>query len=424
MRVAVAGESIYDSCGLGYFLASGVRWLAKLNPTWEFHVVVRMRFNLKYGDLLGASNIILHVWDETPTLKWLQQNIKVRGCEYAIRFAKKYIPITSWRAKMGDLCAIWKSLPTFDVIWVPHFDIGSRQWPILYTDEFTKIPILFTIHDIHPVFYPNDWSSHALSNFYKGFVPFAKRCSRIITHSNFQKLAITDHLGIYPDKIMLTCEPPLMEQITLVGNDHVEEDMVLLRSRYSIVGPYFLYPGSTGFTHKNHIRLLLAWHKLKSIMRQDCPVLVCTAQGQHWPVLKTLIEALELQKYVIFTDIVLLEHLAALYRRCTFVIVPTLYEGGGSGPVAEGILSGKPVISSAIPPIKEQLHAYGITGVSFFDPTDISTIVDTVKIAWNNRTKLEEQAEKDQKRLAMISSSLWEKWAAVYSREITQLSVC
>jgi glycosyltransferase involved in cell wall biosynthesis len=418
MRVAIAAEPIRCPSGLGHFLATGLKWLASLNPTWEFHVVVRAQFASMYRDSIGM-NVKFHTWDETPTVSWLRRNVKVWGRERVIRFMKS-MPFASWLVQMEDLRAIWKSLPAFDVIWIPYFDIISRQWPVLYENGFIKHPVLLSILDIHPVFYPGDWGLEALTNFYEGFVPFAKHCSRIITHTDFQRSAITKHLGINSDKISMVYLPPLLDQDILLGTNETDYALTLLRYKYGIKKPYLLYPGSGGFTHKNHKGLLLAWHDLKSRMRNDCPILVCTGKDR-WSDWKALIKALDLKEYVIFTDLVSVERLSILYKLCTFVIVPTLYEGGASGPVLEGVLSGKPVLCSRIEPIEEQLDAYGVSGVNFFDPADPGTIADVVQKVWYNQRELKDRAKKDQENLARTVPSLWENWATVYSRELAQI---
>ena len=248
-----------------------------------------------------------------------------------------------------------------------------------------------------------------------------KRCSRIITHTNFQKSAITKHLGVSSGKISTAYLPPLLDQDTLLRTREVYYAPTLLRYKYGINRPYLLYPGSGGFTHKNHKSLLLAWHDLKSRMQNDCPMLVCTGKDR-WSTWEALIKTLDLQQQVIFTDLVPLEQLSILYQLSTFVIVPTLYEGGASGPVLEGVLSGKPVLCSRIEPIVEQLDAYGVSGVTFFDPEDPGAIADVVESAWHNQRELENKAKKAQEHLAKILPGLWKNWAAVYSRELAQLA--
>jgi alpha-1,3-rhamnosyl/mannosyltransferase len=293
---------------------------------------------------------------------------------------------------------------------------------VLYENGFIKHPVLLSILDIHPVCYPGDWPQETLTNFYEDFVPFARRCNRIITHTNFQRSAIAKHLGIDSEKISITYLPPILGQDVLLCTNGLDCALTLLRYKYGIKSHYILYPGSGGFTHKNHKGLLLAWHALKSRMQKDCPMLVCTGKGHRWPELKALIEELELQEYVMFTDLVSLEHLSILYQLSKFVIVPTLYEGGASGPVLEGVLSGNPVLCSRIEPIAEQLDAYGVTGVTFFDPADPSAIADVVERSWRNQRELKDQAEKDQEHLIATISILWEEWARVYSTELANLA--
>ena len=123
-----------------------------------------------------------------------------------------------------------------------------------------------------------------------------------------------------------------------------------------------------------------------------------------------------------FTDTVDTATLTKLYQSCAFVIVPTLYEGGGSGPVAEGLMSGKPVICSRIPPIEEQLNAYGVDlyngGATFFAPDSVGSIVQAIESVLQGLPELEIQARKTQSLLRTAPPKLWEEWAVFYSEQL------
>jgi len=425
MRVGVVAETIVPASGLGHFLGIGLRWLAKRNPNWEFDVVARTDFAKQYQALAENENIVFHIADETPTLRLLQRYVRVRGRDYLIGLLANHLPFESWRAQMGNTHTLWESLPEFDVVWVPHFPVTTSHWPLLYEEGFSKGPVLLTIHDLQPLFYPNDWLQYAMMNFYKTFVPFARRCHGIITHTNFQKTGITKYLGITADKVRVTPVPPILDQEALPDVDNLDDAISLLSRQYGITIPYLFYASSTGFSHKNHVGLLLAWRELQSRMQTDCPMLVCTkggGAGRRGRVLEELVATLGLQEHVVFTGSVPMEHLSMLYRLCTFVISPTLYEGGGSGPVAEGILLAKPVLCSRIPPIEDQLHAYGTTEVTFFDPTNADAIAEAVQTAYHSQSELMDQAKKAQKQLFAAIPKLWEEWTTVYTRELIRVS--
>jgi glycosyltransferase involved in cell wall biosynthesis len=144
---------------------------------------------------------------------------------------------------------------------------------------------------------------------------------------------------------------------------------------------------------------------------------VCTVKGHLWPVIKSLIEALDLEDTVIFTDTLDMVDLATLYNCCLFVIVPTLYEGGGSGPVAESLMVGKPVICSNIPQINEQMDAYRCKVITF-DPTSISSITETTEWTLRNLDHLQSQATENRERLLLDIPQLWSDWTSFYSKQL------
>jgi glycosyltransferase involved in cell wall biosynthesis len=61
------------------------------------------------------------------------------------------------------------------------------------------------------------------------------------------------------------------------------------------------------------------------------------------------------------------EAYCSLLRRSWALVMPTLAEGGGSGPVYEAILCGIPVLCSDLPVLREQMERLGAQ-VLWFDP--------------------------------------------------------
>lgn len=103
------------------------------------------------------------------------------------------------------------------------------------------------------------------------------------------------------------------------------------------------------------------------------------------------------------------------------MIIPTLYEGGGSGPVAEAIITGKPVVCSRIPQIEEQIRAYGLDpndGVTFFSPESVDSVVQATESVIQRLSTLESQARMRQGLMLSLTSKLWDDWAAFYAEQI------
>jgi glycosyltransferase involved in cell wall biosynthesis len=425
LQVVIAAENIPGTgAGLGYFLLNAVGRLAEARPDWQFKVVASSSFR----DLsrTGLPNVEVIFWDGTflqrTAISFLMRFFPGNYAEAGVRLLSRLVPFSLLKRKYGNLKEIYHSLGDADVIWLPHFAIGTGgRFSSLNNLSKARAPVLFTIHDIHPVFFPDDWPQDALDSFWNGFANFARQSRRVVTHSQFQRSAILEHLKIAPDKVVVTPCPPLIGETQLLEK-YSQTDMADTLVRYNISLPFALYPGSGGHTHKNHTRLLLAWAQLKDKLGEGCPALVCTAKGHLWPALKALVDALGLQGNVIFTGTVDTATLAKMYQSCAFVIVPSLFEGGGSGPVVEGLISGKPVVCSRIPPIEEQLRAYGVDldngGVTFFTPDSVDSIVQAVEVALQRLPELETQARNTQSSLLTVPAKLWREWAEFYSEQL------
>jgi glycosyltransferase involved in cell wall biosynthesis len=427
LRVIIAAENIPGlGTGLGYFLQRGVRQLAESQPQWRFKIVASSSF--QELNKIEMPNLNIVFWDDTR-LQCATTKLVSRFSPYASYgnyMLSRFMPSQWLKAKFGNLKALYRCMGDADVVWLPHYAIiGGHRFSSGYNLSSMRVPILFTIHDIHPVFFPDDWDAESRRVFWNEFVPFAERSQCIITHSQFQRESIIEHLKIEPKKVAVTPCPPLIDAAQLLKKYDQTETAAILSS-HGISRPFALYPGSGGHTHKNHTRLLLAWAELKRRLGTQCPMLICTAKGHLWPSLKSLIDALGLQENVTFTDNVDTITLTKLYQSCAFVIVPTLYEGGGSGPVAEALISGKPVVCSKIPPIEEQLKTYGLdlsnSSVTFFKPDSVDSIVQATESAIQRLPELEMQAPKAQELLLSLSSKLWEDWGVFYSEQIRAIA--
>jgi glycosyltransferase involved in cell wall biosynthesis len=428
LRVVIAAENIPGTgAGLGYFLWNAVGKLAEAQPAWQFRVVASSSF--QQLRTITAPNVKVIFWDDTVLQRAVNKTLTGHflGRYSAMgKYLLRHLMPSQWlKGKFGNLKALYRSLSDTDVIWLPHFAVIGGPFSSYSSLSAMRAPILFTVHDLHPVFFPDDWSLEDQSNFWNGFVPFARRSQRIITHSQFQKSAIVEHLKIDPDKVLVTPCPPLIDGTQLLKR-YEQDAIASVLAKHHIRTPFALYPGSGSHTHKNHTRLLLAWAEVKSRLGSTCPMLVCTARGHLWPALKALVDALELQNEVIFTDTVDTATLARLYQSCVFVVVPTLYEGGGSGPVAEALIAGKPVICSKIPPIEEQFKACGVGlmngGAVFFKPDSVGDIARAVESVLTKIPELETQARQTQSRLLTLLPDLWREWARFYSQQLSILA--
>lgn len=423
LHIVVAADNIPGlGGGLGYFLDSAIDALASAKPTWRFTIVACSSFR----ELSAKSlpNVRTQYWDDSGlqrlSRRLLGKTLAANEIQPALYRSSQLMPTDFLKAQLGNLKSYYRGLQSADVIWVPHCGIGDERSSLNRNLPADGPKILLTIHDIHPVFFPEDWPGEQMNRFRSDFIPLARRANRIITHTRFQKQAIATHLNVDQDNILVTPIPPSLAFADTQTGNGSNQDSSFNTADVHYNKPFVLYPGSTGHTHKNHTRLILAWADLRDRLGDACPRLICTAKGHLWPSLHALIAALSLKDKVVFLDTVSTDSLRWLFSHCLFVIVPTLYEGGGSGPVADGILAGKTVLCSDISVIREQMEAYGITddGPVFFCPESIGAISAAAESALQSGSQLEAAARTNQAKLRSRMHSLWEEWAHFYCAAI------
>jgi glycosyltransferase involved in cell wall biosynthesis len=103
-----------------------------------------------------------------------------------------------------------------------------------------------------------------------------------------------------------------------------------------------------------------------------------------------------------------------LYQNCCFVVIPTLYEGAGSGVLTDALTIGKPVLCSKIPQILEQIHNYKDIEVLLIEPESVQDITDKLEYAWRDLTDLTRRASNNSEILSRSYSFSWHKWAEVH----------
>jgi glycosyltransferase involved in cell wall biosynthesis len=369
IKIVIAAEPLQNGAGLAMFLLDTVALFAQTRPDWQFTLLTLSDFS-DAALLERYPNVKVIFCDRLGWRGYLSKALpKFRGRERLLDLLAERSPAGFLKKQFGSLEETWKNLAPYDAVWVPHFAISQNRWPALYKPGTIKSPVLLTIHDLHPAVFPEEWKSRPqmLDNFWQTFRPFAQKAEAIITHSNFQKVAIARHFSIPPQKISVAYLPLPMNE--LLTRDYSEKETREVLTELKITRPYIFCPMSQVTAHKNHLRTIEAWGTVISSLGDKTPQLVFTAAGrpEHQRMFAEEIGKRGLKGRVIFTGTVSREKLAVLYRSCQALLSPTLYEGGGSGPVMEAVMAGRPVICSDIPPIREQMSRFGLSAI-YFDP--------------------------------------------------------
>lgn len=228
-------------------------------------------------------------------------------------------------------------------------------------------PSVVTFYDLQVFENPNAFC--AIKRVYlQAMMKYAVRhATRLFPMSYTTAHALRQNLGAKRERISVI--PAIVS--TIFQPTSVERT-AKFRSKYGLPAEFWLYVAHF-YPHKNHLRLLRAYHRLKE-MGFNCWPLVL--RGDDHGVLSEVIQMvqeLELQKSVIFIPRLEEGELPSLYSSATALVFPSLYEGGAM-PVLEAMACGCPVIAAKIPLLEE----YRTDVISLFDPLDVGSLADAM----------------------------------------------
>ena len=209
--------------------------------------------------------------------------------------------------------------------------------------DVTDVPAAATIHDVQHEFFPQ-FFPRAEVLYRKAMYARTARRSRIV-------IAISEHVaGTLRDRLR-----PADVRVIPLGLDHDR-----FRPGDEPREPFLLYPANR-WPHKNHARLLDAF----GLLRRERPELrlVLTGAGHEGPAR----EGVEIRGRVS------LDEVAALMRRASALVFPSLYEGFGLPPL-EAMACGCPVAAADIEALRETTGG----AARLFDPHSAEAIAAAV----------------------------------------------
>lgn len=259
-----------------------------------------------------------------------------------------------------------------DVFYSPSF------MPPLYS----RIPFVFTIHDLMHLFYYTPW--HRL--YYQQVIArLATRAKQIITVSDFSKGQLVDLLGI--DERL----------ITVVYNgvdDRYRENTDVFQWEV----PYFLYVGNRR-KNKNLPAMLTAF--ARASIPSDFMFFLSGHMDED---LSVLIGQLGISRRVRFLGRIPEENLPALYKGAYATFFVSLMEGFGL-PIIESMATGTPVLTSTAGPLPEVAGDAALC----VDPRNEDAIAAGIETLVNDRTRYDTLKNKGLVRAAQFT---WDNTAA------------
>lgn len=225
---------------------------------------------------------------------------------------------------------------------VIHHGVGTAPF-------FKAAPTAVTIHDIQYRHYPENFVKLKRA-WLSVNVPFTLRRSDVVcVPSEYVRSDLISSLGAAPDRVKVV---PFGSE-NLFGTQGAE-DPEIVRRRYRLDRPFFIYPSRT-YPHKNHHMLIQAF---ASVDEEIDMVLT----GASW-FLDRDVEAasrrLGLTGRVRHLGLIPRRDLGGMYRAALALVYPTRFEGFGA-PVLEAMSLGCPVIAADVTAVPEVVGDSGI----------------------------------------------------------------
>ena len=311
-------------------------------------------------------------------------------------------------SQVNDIIIPEKPLKLTSAIGIPqavkNADIDILHVPVHWYNQITpfvfnrKIKKVLTLHDLTPILFP-EMHTRETNLTWKSSLKFIKNRTNIIICDSVSTKNDCINLLNIPEKRLKVIPLAADEQYKPLNNKELIHDE--LKIEYNIDYPFILFVGTLE-KRKNVPTLLKSFYKLKKT-KLDHKLVIVGGKGWKYTKIFDLIEELNLQDDVVFTDYVSDEYLVKLYNAADLFVYPSLYEGFGLPPL-EAMACGCPVITSNISSLPEVVGDAGM----MIDPNDIDGLTSAMlKILTDNELR-EELSRKSLDRAKMFS---WKKTA-------------
>jgi glycosyltransferase involved in cell wall biosynthesis len=263
----------------------------------------------------------------------------------------------------------------------------------------TPCKSVVTIHDCIHLRFPQYLPNRLGYAYARSFLWFAThRSNRIVTVSEASKRDILEYFRVPAEKIDVIYNG-IDERF---GNPPPEEDVVRVRERYQLDGPFILYAGNIK-PHKNIGRLIEAFHMLrtKGTEFDSVKLVIIGDEIAKYASLRHAVHRYKLHKHVRFFGFVPSTTLAILYRLAAVFVFPSLYEGFGLPPL-EAMASGTPVITSNVSSLPEVVGDAAV----LIDPLQPEEIADALRRVLSDANL---RADLRQRGLARARQFSWER---------------
>lgn len=269
-----------------------------------------------------------------------------------------------------------------------HPGLEVLYCPILEFPFVPRVPLVVTVHDLHPIYFPRQFGL-AAKHFRFSLDLLPKVARRIIVPSEFVKGELLKVIRIDSDSVDVVPNGYNAELFKPADGERKEEFL----QRYGIPGRFILFVGSH-FPYKNIKSLIKAFNEIKDRISHSL-VLVGKKELSSGP--------LQQDERISYLDYVPNDELPKFYSFADALVHPSLAEGFGM-TVLEAMACGTPVISSNRGSLPEVMGDAGI----LFDPDDEASLAGSILRVLNERGLREELVKKG---LNHVKKYSWDRTA-------------
>lgn len=265
----------------------------------------------------------------------------------------------------------------------------------------TGMPTIYNPHDLQHLHFPEFFTKQEIASRERTWRAGCTYSKAVVTESVWIKEDIRQRYGLEKEKMYAILWGSPTEHYEAITSEMLAET----KRKFRLNSPFALYPAQT-WPHKNHTRLLNAFSLVRKEKGFDLK-LVCTgSKNFFWPDIKHHLDELSLGDHVSFPGFVTSVELKALYRLASFMIFPSLFEGGGF-PILEAFREGVPVATSSVTSIPE----YAGDAVLFFDPNSVESIAKALERMYADPSLREDLVKRGSDRIKLFS---WDRTARSY----------
>lgn len=234
--------------------------------------------------------------------------------------------------------------------------------------DMVGFPGVLTIHDLQHLHYPQFFSEAEYEERERLYRESAERAAHVICISEFTRQHVHRQYGIPLEKMSAVWNIPSRN----VWHPLKESTKVAMLERMGLKGQFFFYPAHC-WPHKNHERLVEAFHRITSELPGDLKLVMTGNPFPEDHPAVALIRDYDLSSRVMHLGYRSPLEMRALFQGCLALVFPSLFEGFGM-PVAEAMIAGKPVLCSNVTSLPELAGNAALT----FDPNKVEEIAQSM----------------------------------------------